>query len=65
MNQTVKNRQEIADEYGICRRTLMRWLKKAGITLDNRLITPREQQLIYEKLGHPYPNITVDNTKHK
>jgi transposase-like protein len=29
-----KTRQQIADEYGIDRKTLYRWLKKAGIQLN-------------------------------
>lgn len=65
MKQTVKTRQEIADSYGISRRTLMRWLSNAEITLDNRLVTPKEQQLIYEKLGNPNINSRDGEDKHK
>ncbi|RAU82729.1 helix-turn-helix domain-containing protein [Pontibacter arcticus] len=54
MKSGVKTRQLIADEYGITRKTLYNWLKKEGIELHNRLITPREQQVIYDRLGHPF-----------
>lgn len=48
-----KTRQQIADEYGIDRRTLYRWLKAAGIQLNGRLVTPAEQDLIYQEFGKP------------
>ncbi|MFN7013842.1 MAG: helix-turn-helix domain-containing protein [Bacteroidia bacterium] len=51
--QVAKTRQQIADAYGIDRRTLYRWLKAAGIQLSNRLITPAEQEIIYQKFGKP------------
>ncbi len=50
---TVKTRQQIADEHGINRKTLYRWLKNVGITLDKGLITPKEQELIFKTFGHP------------
>lgn len=49
----VKTRQQIADEYGIDRKTLYRWLKAAGIQLGGRLVTPAEQELIYQIFGKP------------
>ncbi len=48
-----KTRQQIADEYGIDRKTLYRWLKKACIQLSSGLVTPAEQELIYQKFGKP------------
>ncbi|MFN7117934.1 MAG: helix-turn-helix domain-containing protein [Saprospiraceae bacterium] len=51
--EMVKTRQQIADEYGISRKTLSRWLKKAGIHLDGYLIAPKEQALIYQTFGDP------------
>lgn len=48
-----KTRQEIALEYGISRRTLHRWLKQENITLSSRLVTPKEQEMIYERFGRP------------
>jgi len=48
-----KTRQQIADEYGIDRKTLYRWLKKADIQLSSCLVTPAEQELIYQKFGKP------------
>lgn len=52
----VKTRQEIADEYGISRRTLLRWLKKQNIHLPNGLVTPKVQELIYQHFGYPQQN---------
>lgn len=51
--QHVKTRQQIADEYGISRKTLYSWLKKAEIKLKNSLITPKELQEIYNEFGLP------------
>ena len=49
-----KTRQQLADEYCIDRKTLYRWLKAMGIQLSSRrLVTPAEQELIYQKLGKP------------
>jgi DNA invertase Pin-like site-specific DNA recombinase len=48
-----KTRQQIADEYGIHRVTLNRWLRRYNIILPSGLITPLNQVLIYQKLGHP------------
>ena len=48
-----KTRSEIAEEYGIDRRTLQRWLKKEKVAIPNRMLTPREQQLIYQLFGKP------------
>lgn len=48
-----KTRQQIADEYGIHRKTLYRWLKKASIKLGRGLVTPAEQALIYQTFGKP------------
>jgi len=53
MNNKVKTREEVAKEYGISRRTFYNWLQREGIKLTNRLITPKEQQKIYEKFGRP------------
>ncbi len=51
---TTKTRQQIADEYGISRKTLGRWLKKVKIELKGYLITPKEQEMIYQQFGHPF-----------
>jgi len=53
MDYRVKTRQEIAQEYGISRKTFYNWLKREGISLQNRLVSPKEQKIIYEKLGNP------------
>ncbi|MFM9951647.1 MAG: hypothetical protein ACKV1O_27200 [Saprospiraceae bacterium] len=46
-----KSRQELADELSISRWTLNRWLKKAGIRLTNGLLSPKEQELIFQEFG--------------
>ncbi len=49
-----KTRQEVATEYGICTKTLRRWLKKSNITLPSRdLISPKMIQEIYNRFGCP------------
>ncbi len=51
--EKTKTRQQIADLYGVNRKTLYRWLKNAGITLGKGLVTPKEQELIFKTFGHP------------
>lgn len=48
-----KTRQQIANEYGISRKTLYNWLKREKIILKSRLVTPQEQTKIYGKFGNP------------
>lgn len=49
----VKTRQQIADEYGISRKTLYSWLKKEKIELPRSLVSPKEQNIIYDRFGNP------------
>jgi hypothetical protein len=49
----VKTKQQMADEYGICRKTFIKMLKKRNIQLERVLISPKEQILIYNELGDP------------
>jgi hypothetical protein len=49
----VKTKQQMADEYGVCRKTFNRLLRKKRIKLDRGLISPKDQLTIYEKLGVP------------
>ena len=51
--EIVKTRQQIADEYGISRKTLSRWLKKAEIEVEGYLLSPKDQQMIYQVFGDP------------
>ena len=48
-----KSREQIANEYGICVRTLRRWIQKKKLTIKNGLISPKEQELIYKTFGNP------------
>lgn len=43
----VKTRQQIADEFGIDRKTLYRWLKRRKIDIEVGLLTPSDQAKIY------------------
>jgi hypothetical protein len=52
-NGGVKTRQQLADEYGVCRKTFIRLLRKKRIRLEKGLISPKDQQVIYDKLGNP------------
>ena len=49
----VKSKQQMADEYGICRKTFNKLLDKKHIKLDRGLISPKDQVQIYSKLGVP------------
>ena len=51
--EIVKTRQQIADEYGISRKPLSRWLKKAEIEVEGYLLSPKDQQMIYQVFGDP------------
>jgi hypothetical protein len=52
-NKYAKSKQQIANEYGICTKTLTKWLNGEKIFLKRGLINPKIQKLIYEKLGNP------------
>ena len=60
-----KTRQEIADEYGIGRKTFYRWMKKAGLQVTNGLLSPLEIKLIYNTFGKPYLADRIRNAKDK
>jgi hypothetical protein len=49
----VKTKQQMADEYGVCRKTFNKLLLKKRIKLDSGLISPKDQMIIYSKLGTP------------
>ncbi len=49
----LKTRQEIAQEYGISRKTLYRKLVTVGVRLDRGLINVTDQEKIYAVLGKP------------
>jgi hypothetical protein len=48
-----KTRQEVAEEFGICTKTLTRRLKKAKICPGSGLIFPKYLKIIYETFGVP------------
>lgn len=49
----VKTKQQMADEYGICRKTFNKLLLKRNIRLERGLISPKDQLAIYNELGIP------------
>jgi hypothetical protein len=49
----VKTKQQMANEYGICIKTFDKLLKKKRIKLDRGLICPKDQVIIYNRLGNP------------
>jgi phage antirepressor YoqD-like protein len=48
-----KSKQQIANEYGICTKTLNKWLKEEKISIKRGLINPKKQEVIYKRLGVP------------
>jgi len=48
-----KTRKEVAEEYGISPRTLIRWFKKANIQTPPGLIDPYHLKIIYTTFGIP------------
>jgi abortive infection bacteriophage resistance protein len=52
LNQA-KTKQQIANEYGICTKTLTKWLKDEKIILKRGLINPKNQETIYQRFGIP------------
>lgn len=54
----VKSRKEVAKEYGICTRTLLRWFKKEGFTdIPRELLRPVDLMRIYQTFGLPEKDI--------
>lgn len=48
-----KTREQIANEYGIHRRTLYRRLKEVGLSFSGKLLSVNDQKEIYACLGEP------------
>ena len=48
-----KSKKELVAEYGICTKTITRWLEREKIRTSRELYTPKEQKLIYKIFGHP------------
>jgi hypothetical protein len=56
-----KSRQEVAEEYGICIKTLIKRLESAKIILEPGLIFPNMLEIIYKTFG--VPNIPKNSNK--
>lgn len=48
-----KTRQQIANEYGVDRKTFNNWLKRANLNVPSGLICPSATESIYNTFGHP------------
>jgi len=48
--EQLKTRQQVADEIGVSRKTLYRWLKKWNVKLSSGLLCPNSQKFIKEKI---------------
>jgi hypothetical protein len=51
--RNAKTKKQIANEYGICTKTLNKWLMNEKIVLQRGLINPKSQERIYERFGIP------------
>jgi hypothetical protein len=49
----VISKGQMAQEYGVCLKTFNRMLMRNNIHIERRLITPKEQRIIYTSLGVP------------
>lgn len=49
----VKNKSQMAAEYGVCVKTFVKMLKEATMEIKGKIITPLQQEQVYEKLGRP------------
>jgi len=48
-----KTREQIAQEYGISRKTLYNWLRREGLQFSQTLLGPRQVARIYAQFGEP------------
>ncbi len=52
-NGIVKTKQQMAEEYGVSRKTFQKLLLKRQIMIGRGLIYPKDQESIYKELGRP------------
>jgi len=64
LHGVAKTLQQMADEYGVCRKTFSRLLQRRQIKLERGLIFPKDQENIYNQLGMP-KGINYINTYQK
>jgi len=53
LNNRCKTKKQMAEEFGVCTKTFKKMLERNEIAIARRLITPKEQNQIYRKLGKP------------
>jgi len=63
MENTAKTRQQIATEYGISYKTLMRWMKRESLEIPPGLVRPRDCAKIYDTFGYPVPSSKEERKK--
>ena len=51
-----KTRKQLAEEYGIDRKTLYLWLKHLNLPVKGGMLTPRCLEMIYGEIGYPVNN---------
>ncbi len=56
MEYKPKRREQLAEEYGICRKTLYNWLIKLNLPVKGGMLTPRCLEVIYGEIGYPVNN---------
>ncbi|PZX48676.1 helix-turn-helix domain-containing protein [Algoriphagus chordae] len=54
MENKAKTRQQFANEYGVSVKTLSRWIKRRNLCIENGLLTPATQNVLYDSLGLPF-----------
>lgn len=50
---TLKSREVLAGEFGVCPKTFRKYLRTAEIELPRGMVRPSYQKLIYEQLWYP------------
>jgi len=62
MRDKAKTRQQIAEEFGVCTKTLNKWMKEAGFNFRHGLLTPAQRSEIYNKFGNSEQNKRLYNS---
>lgn len=63
MDLQLKYKKNIADEYGVDKKTLYNKLKACGLEIGRGLLSLEQQKTIYECLGYP-PGIKEEDYIH-
>ncbi len=55
MDYKPKTRTQLAEEYGVDRKTMYNWIKRLNLDEKNGMLSPRCLKIIYKKYGYPKP----------